>query len=84
MEKENHIREYAVALEHTRADLWGVNEELRKKIGALERGQDDLINALRSSLEHSTCTCELCVHTYKSIRVVAPPPPLGMEHFNGS
>lgn len=37
-EDYNRLREYIVALERTRADLWGSNEELREKIGALERG----------------------------------------------
>lgn len=43
LRKDNQrLKEYAVALERTRADLWGSNEELREKIGALERGQEDL------------------------------------------
>ncbi len=37
------LKEYSVTLEHTRADLWGVNEDLHAKIKALERGQEDLL-----------------------------------------
>lgn len=40
------LREYMVALERARADLMGVNEELRTKIAALERGQIDLADRL--------------------------------------
>ena len=39
----DRLRDYMIALEHTRADLWGVNEDLRLKIAALEKGQEDLI-----------------------------------------
>lgn len=49
MEKETRTRspefiklqEYCVALETTRRDLMGINEDLREKILALERGQED-------------------------------------------
>lgn len=36
-------KKYVLALEATRRDLWGVNEELRDKIGALERGSEDAV-----------------------------------------
>lgn len=47
-------REYMCSLERERANLWGVNEELRLKIASLEAGTLDLqemLNALRSPLE---------------------------------
>lgn len=31
-----------MTLERERANLWGVNEDLRNKISALEKGQEDL------------------------------------------
>ena len=37
------IKEYSVALERSRADLMGSNEELRDKIKSLEHGQEDLV-----------------------------------------
>lgn len=42
--KEEYLKqkEYVIALEATRRDLWGVNEELRIKIDCLEKGQEDL------------------------------------------
>ena len=40
------LLENMVALEHTRADLMGVNQELREKIGALERGQEELLKQI--------------------------------------
>jgi len=47
LRKDNQrLKEYAVALEATRRDLMGLNEELREKIGALERGQEDLQKGL--------------------------------------
>lgn len=46
VEDYNRQREYCVALERTRTDLMSVNEELREKIGALERGQEELIKVL--------------------------------------
>lgn len=49
----NTKHEYSVQLERERANLWGVNEELRNKIASLERGQEDLqamLDALRSPL----------------------------------
>lgn len=36
------LRIYIVSLEASRRDLMGSNEELYEKIGALERGQEDL------------------------------------------
>lgn len=47
--KEEHekLHLYCVELEHTRAVLLRVNEELREKIGALERGQLDFQNKLK-------------------------------------
>lgn len=38
-----NLKEYVAALESTRRDLWGINEELRKKINSLEAGQSELI-----------------------------------------
>lgn len=43
LEEYDKLRTYCMALERSRADLWGVNEELRNKIAALERGQEDLL-----------------------------------------
>jgi hypothetical protein len=40
------LREYAVMLERDRANLWGLNEDLRDKIKALEKGQEDLLNEM--------------------------------------
>ena len=45
-EEFQKIQEYRVALESTRADLLGANQELRDKINALEKGQADLIERL--------------------------------------
>src|SRR6266851_4190051 len=54
------LKEYSVALESTRSDLWGVNEELRNKVIALELGQYDLqeqlsdaYNVLRRMRDHA-------------------------------
>ena len=47
-----HLQETRIALESSRADLWGVNEELRDKIKKLEAGQEELIeenNRLKST-----------------------------------
>lgn len=43
-------KEYAVSLERDRATLWRVNEELREKIAALERGSEELQNILNTPL----------------------------------
>lgn len=43
------MREYAMTLENGRRDLWGVNEELRDKIAALEKGQLDLLESLKAA-----------------------------------
>lgn len=50
----NLKHEECAQLQRERANLWGQNEELRTKIAALERGQEDLqamLEALRSPLE---------------------------------
>jgi hypothetical protein len=36
------LQEYTASLERNRSDLWGVNEELRLKIAALEKGMVDM------------------------------------------
>lgn len=36
------------SLERERANLWGVNEQLREKIAALENGTDDLQEMLKA------------------------------------
>lgn len=41
-EEFHKMNEDRVALERTRADLWGSNEELRNKIKCLEEGQLEL------------------------------------------
>lgn len=46
VEEHQRLREYVVALEASRRDLMGRNEELYEKIGALERGQEDLQKGL--------------------------------------
>lgn len=61
----NKQREYSVALEHSRSDLWGVNQELRDKILALEAGQDYLKDQLISALRHSGCPCDSCRFHFK-------------------
>jgi hypothetical protein len=42
VEDYEKLREYAIALEHTRTDLWSANEDLRSKCLALEEGQMQL------------------------------------------
>lgn len=45
------LKEDKVALEATRADLWGVNEELRNKIKCLEEGQLEIQDRLASFIK---------------------------------
>lgn len=79
--------EHRVSLEATRRDLMGLNEELREKIGALERGQDDLSVQLQLTIAHSVCQCELCRMTWQRYKPegrrtkISDP---SVAHFNGS
>lgn len=66
-------KEYALALEATRRDLMSGNEELREKIGALERGQVELQNTLCFVLGHSDCRCEACTVEWKVYKDKNPP-----------
>lgn len=43
-----NLKAYTASLERDRANLWGVNEELRTKIVALEKGQQDLIDLAKA------------------------------------
>lgn len=83
----NRLRNYACALEASRRDLMGLNEELREKIGALERGQEDLSIQLQLTIAHSICQCELCRATWTRFKPEARRTKISdpsAAHFNGS
>lgn len=46
--KELYLKKckYAASLERDRANLWGVNQELRDKINSLEQGQQAMLDAI--------------------------------------
>lgn len=80
-------REHRVALESTRADLMGGNEERTDKIAALERGQADLQNLLSMVLGHSECACEACVKAWNQFKApgrIRRSITTGVQHFNGT
>lgn len=85
IEIHERLKEYVIALEHSRADLWGANEELRNKIVSLEKGMEDLLELqkdvkfLEDALIGVSVFSEDALFILEKTRSKRVAPPVGVE-----